>query len=134
MERRKLLIAAPQTSVSKAAKMMADKQVGALLVVDDERLIGIFTERDALYRVIACGLDPHKTPLADVMTQKPKTVAPEKSFGYAMTVMHANGFRHLPVIEDGKPIGIVSARDALDPDLEEFVSEERRRKHFQESR
>jgi CBS domain-containing protein len=134
MERRKLLIAAPQTSVSEAARLMADKQVGALLVVEGEQLVGIFTERDALFRVIAPGRDPNSTPLADVMTPNPKTVAPEKSFGHAMLVMHENGFRHMPVIEDGKPIGIVSARDALDPDMEEFVSEERRRKHLQATR
>jgi len=134
MERRKLLIAAPQTSVGEAAKMMAKKQVGALLVVEDERLVGIFTERDALVRVIAAGLDPHRTLLADVMTPDPKTLAPDKSFGHAMLVMHENGFRHMPVTENDKPIGIVSARDALDPDLEEFVSEERRRKHLQATR
>ena len=134
MERRKLLIAAPQTSVSAAAKMMADKQVGALLVVEGEQLVGIFTERDALFRVIASGRDPNSTLLVEVMTPNPKTVAPEKSFGHAMLVMHENGFRHMPVIEQGKPIGIVSARDALDPDMEEFVSEERRRKHLQATR
>jgi CBS domain-containing protein len=134
MERHKLLIAAPQTSVSEAAKLMADKQVGALLVVEAEKLVGIFTERDALFRVIASGRDPLSTPLVDVMTPNPKTVTPEKSFGHAMLVMHENGFRHMPVIEKGKPIGIVSARDALDPDMEEFVSEERRRKHLQATR
>jgi CBS domain-containing protein len=134
MERHKLLIAAPQTSVSEAAKLMADKQVGALLVVEAEQLVGIFTERDALFRVIASGRDPLSTPLVDVMTPNPKTVTPEKSFGHAMLVMHENGFRHMPVIEKGKPIGIVSARDALDPDMEEFVSEERRRKHLQATR
>lgn len=134
MEPRKLLIATPQTSVSKAAKMMAERKVGAIIVVADEHVVGIFTERDALFRVIARGLEPEDTLLADVMTREPKTIAPEKSFGHAMLVMHENRFRHLPVIENGKPIGIVSARDALDPDLEEFVAEERRRKHIEETR
>lgn len=134
MERRKLLLAAPDTTVGKAAKRMAEKQVGAILVVEDDHVIGIFTERDALFRVIAKGLDPNATHLADVMTVAPKTIAPDKPFGQAMLVMHENGFRHLPVIENGKPIGMVSARDALDPDLEEFVAEERRRKQFQLSR
>jgi CBS domain-containing protein len=134
MEPRKLLIAPPQTTVLKAAEMMAKKQVGAVLVVDNEHLVGIFTERDAVFRVIARGLEPTSTVLADVMTRDPKTIAPEKPYGLAMTLMHESGFRHLPVIEDGKPIGIISSRNALDPDLEEFVSEERRRKHFQETR
>jgi CBS domain-containing protein len=134
MERRKMLTVAPQVSVSKAAKMMASKKVGAVLVVEDNRLLGIFTERDALFRVIACGLEPSTTHLSEVMTPQPRTITPEKSFGHAMLLMHENGFRHLPVVEGGKPIGIVSARDALDPDLEEFAAEESRRKHFIDTR
>ncbi|MGE5339317.1 MAG: cyclic nucleotide-binding/CBS domain-containing protein [Gemmatimonadota bacterium] len=134
MERRKLLIASPETTVSEAAGRMADKQVGAIVIVEDGHLVGIFTERDALFRVIAKGLDPKDTRLADVMTKSPKTIGPDKSFGHAMLVMNENRFRHLPVIEDGKPIGIVSARDAMDPDLEEFVAEEHRRKQFVASR
>lgn len=131
LEPRKLLTAPPQTSVREAAELMASRQVGAVLVIDDEHLVGIFCEADAVFRVIARGLDPRSTPLADVMTPAPWTVSPEKPFGYALSVMHEHGIRHLPVIEHGKLIGIVSARSALDPDLEEFVCEERRRKHFQ---
>jgi CBS domain-containing protein len=130
MERKKILKAPPQTTVSKAAKLMAKKNVGAVMIVKEERLIGIFTERDAVFRVIAKGLDADTTALADVMTPAPKTVDPDKSFGYALLMMHENGFRHVPVIENGKPIGIVSARNALDPDMEEFVSEAQRRKHI----
>ena len=130
MERKKVLKAPPQTTVSKAAKLMAKKNVGAVMIVKEERLIGIFTERDAVFRVIAKGLDADTTALADVMTSAPKTVDPDKSFGYALLMMHENGFRHVPVIEDGKPIGIVSARNALDPDMEEFISEAQRRKHI----
>jgi CBS domain-containing protein len=134
MEQRKLLTAPPQTTVLQAAALMAKKHVGAVLVVEDERLIGIFTERDAVFRVIARRLDPATTALADVMTPDPKTIAPDRTFGYAMLLMHENHFRHLPVVEDGKPVGIVSSRNALDPELEEFVAEERRRKHIQETR
>ena len=130
MEKKKLLTAAPETTVSEAAKLMAKKNVGAVMVVDEERLIGIFTERDAVFRVIAKGRDTQTTKLAEVMTSAPQTVDPNKSFGYALLMMHENGFRHVPVIEDGKPIGIVSSRNALDPDLEEFVAEAQRRKHI----
>ena len=133
MERRKILKAPPETSVHRAAGLMANKNVGAVMVIDNERLVGIFTERDAVFRVIARGLDARTTRLADVMTAAPRTVEPDKPFGYALLVMHENGFRHLPVIENGKPIGIVSARSAMDPDLEEFVSEAERRKHFREN-
>ncbi|HEY5130770.1 MAG TPA: CBS domain-containing protein [Bradyrhizobium sp.] len=130
MERKKLLTAPPETTVSKAAKLMASKNVGAVMVVENERLVGIFTERDAVFRVMAKGLDAQATKLAEVMTNEPQTVDPDKSFGYALLMMHENGFRHVPVIENGKPIGIVSARNALDPEMEEFVSEAQRRKHI----
>jgi CBS domain-containing protein len=130
MERKKLLTAPPEMTVREAARRMAKRKVGAVLVVDQEGLVGIFTERDAVFRVIAQGRDVSAARLADVMTPSPKTVTPDKSFGYALLLMHENGFRHLPVIEDGKLLGIVSARNALDPDLEEFVSEAQRRKHI----
>lgn len=130
MEREKLLTASPETTVSKAAKLMAHRKVGAVMVVADQKLVGIFTERDAVFRVIARGRDPRATPLSDVMTIAPQTVDPDKSFGYAMLIMHENGFRHVPVLEDGKLVGIVSARNALDPDLDEFVFETQRRKQI----
>jgi CBS domain-containing protein len=134
MEQRKLLVAPPETTVLQASQMMAKKRVGAVLVVEQERLTGIFTERDAVFRVIARKLDPATTVLSAVMTPEPKTITPDKSFGYAMLLMHENQCRHLPVVENGKPVGVVSSRNALDPDLEEFVAEERRRKHIQETR
>jgi len=130
IERKKLLAAPPDTTVSMAAKLMAGRKVGAVMVVADQKLVGIFTERDAVNRVIAQDRDVQTTPLAEVMTADPVTVSPDKSFGYALLVMHENGFRHLPVMEDGKLVGIVSARNALDPDLEEFVSEAQRRQHI----
>jgi CBS domain-containing protein len=129
MERKKVLMAPPETTIVDAAKLMAKKKVGAVLVVEDGRLVGIFTERDAVYRVIAKGRDPSSTTLAaDVMTPDPNTVTPKESFGYAMLLMHEHGFRHAPVVENNQPIGIVSARMALDPELEEFEAEARRRK------
>ena len=130
MEKKKLVTAAPETTVDQAAQLMAKRNVGALMIVEEGRLTGIFTERDALFRVMAKGRDAQTTTLADVMTTAPRTVDPGKTFGYALLIMHENGFRHLPVIENGKPIGIVSARNALDPDLEEFVAEAQRRKHI----
>jgi len=130
MERKKVLMAPPDTSVGAAAKLMEKNKVSAVMVVENKHLVGIFTERDAVFRVIAQDRDVRTTRLFEVMTRAPKTVAPDKSFGYALLLMHENGFRHVPVIENGEPIGIVSARNALDPDLEEFESEARRRKHI----
>jgi CBS domain-containing protein len=134
MERRKTLIAPPTITVAKAAMLMAAKAVGAVMVVEGERLVGIFTERDLAFRVVARGLDVEETTLSQAMTADPCTVAPNRPFGYALTLMHEKGFRHLPVVEDDKPIGIVSARSAMDPALEEFVSEAKRREHFRGDR
>jgi CBS domain-containing protein len=130
----KVLKAAPEILVSKAAKLMAARNVGAIMVVEDDRLVGIFTERDVLFRVVARGLDARTTTLAEVMTRAPFTVDPEKAFGYALVVMQENGFRHLPVVQDGKPVGMVSSRNAMDPELEEFVSETRRREHWKNAK
>jgi CBS domain-containing protein len=130
MERKKLLAAGPETTIARAAKLMAVKGVGALLVVEENDLLGIFTERDALFRVIAAGLDVKTTKVADVMTPEPKTIGPGESFGRALLLMHENSFRHLPVVENGVPIGIISVRNALDPDLEEFTAEAHRREHL----
>jgi CBS domain-containing protein len=130
MEPRKLVVASPQTSVREAAQLMMDARVGAVLVVSEGRLVGIFTERDVVYRVTAADRDPRTTRLGEVMTAQPKTLAPEESFGRALLVMHENGFRHVPVVEAGRLVGVVSARHALDPDLEEFAAEAKRREHL----
>jgi CBS domain-containing protein len=92
-------------------------------------LVGIFTERDALYRVLAEGLDPTATTLRDVMTADPVTLSPDRTYGHALLVMYENGFRHIPVVEDGQAVGIISSRNAMDPDMEEFVWQERQRAH-----
>ena len=130
MNRKKFLTVAPELSVAKAAQLMAKQNVGAVVVVSEGQLVGIFTERDAVFRVIAVGLDARVTPLSAVMTAAPKTVDAMRPFGFALYMMHENGFRHVPVMENGKPVGIVSSRKALDPDLEEFVSEAERRRQY----
>ena len=130
MQRRKILKVPPETVVATVARLMAQKNVGAALVVQDARVTGIFTERDVVFRVVAPGLDPRTTPVSDVMTPAPHAVEPDKPFGYALLIMHDKGFRHMPVIENDKLVGIVSSRSAMDPELEEFVSEAERRKHL----
>jgi CBS domain-containing protein len=130
IEPRTLVVAAPGMSVSEAARLMRENKVGAVLVVEEGRLVGIFTERDAVYRVMAENLDPSAARIGEVMTRDPKTVKPDETFGYALLLMHENGFRHAPVVQDGRPVGVVSARHALDPDLEEFAAEAARRKHI----
>ena len=127
MEKAKRLVAPPGTTVAQAAKLMAKKNVGAVMVVEGKRLVGIFTERDAVFRVIAEGRDVATTTIGEVMTPDPIAVDPDEIFGRALLLMHDHGFRHVPVVEKGEPIGIVSSRSALDPDMEEFVSETQRR-------
>jgi CBS domain-containing protein len=128
--RDQLVIVGPEMTVSAAAVAMAHAGVGAVLIVQDERLVGIFTERDLAYRVVARKLDPAATPLAQVMTPSPRTLSPEQPFGIALALMHKKGFRHVPVVQDGRPIGMVLARNALDPDMEDFVAESRRRDRY----
>lgn len=118
------VVSAPsKTCVEAAARLMRRRKVGALMVLDRGNLVGIFTERDALFRVLAEDLDPRATPLAAVMTRNPRTIEADKPFGYALMMMHEGGFRHVPVMEHGRPLGMVTARDALAPELEELRTE-----------
>ena len=119
-----------EMSVAQAARLMKERRVGAVLVMHEGRLAGIFTERDALFRVIAEGRDPATTRLVEVMSANPRTISPDRPFGHALHMMHEGGFRHVPVVEEGKPVGVVSARDALGPELEAFVSELGEREHI----
>lgn len=124
---------APATmTVSDAAGLMRERGIGAAMVVEEGKLVGLFTERDALFRVVAKGLDPNATCLSDVMTRDPRTIHPDKPFAQALQIMHQGGFRHVPVVEDDKPVGMVSARDALGPELEDFVFELLRQEQAQD--
>lgn len=101
-------------SVREAARLMARRHIGAVLVMEEGRLDGIFTERDALYRVIAEGLDPESTTLAEVMTSQLVTLSPDDPASDAIRLMRDIGFRHLPVVEaGGRVFGMVSLRDFI---------------------
>jgi CBS domain-containing protein len=114
-------------SVSEAASLMASANVGAIVILDDEgNLTGIITERDMTRRVVGKGLNPKETPISDVMTGNPDTLAPDDSAGDALELMQSRQYRHLPVVDDGKCIGIVSLRDlfaAAKSSLEENIRE-----------
>jgi len=127
------LVTAPATvSIGDAARLMRQHRVGAVMVVENDKLAGVFTERDALFRVIAEGRDGQTTRLAEVMTRDPQTIDPDKPFLYALEMMYRGSFRHVPVVENGRPVGIVSARDALGPELETFVYEMLRQEQITE--
>ncbi len=102
----------PDASVQEAVNAMADVNVGAILVMDRGKLCGLFTERDVMRRVLAVGLDPHATPVSDVMTVEIATVSPHITVGEAMALCTQKRVRHLPVYDDGGDLlGIVSAGD-----------------------
>jgi len=105
------------TTVTEAARRMREGNTGAAMVLEGPRLAGIFTERDALFRVLAVARDPNETPVAAVMTRDPQTIHPDKPFDEALRMMHEGRFRNVPVVEDGRPLGMVSVRDALDPEI-----------------
>lgn len=112
-----LLICRPEATVGEVAQRMAERHVGAILVMEEERLAGIFTERDALVRVIAAGRDPATTAISEVMTRAVNTISPDRPLLHALHEMHENNFRHVPVVEHDRPVGIVSIRDALGDEL-----------------
>ena len=98
-------------TVREAVNMMAQRRIGAVPVVDNGKLIGIFTERDVITRVVAPGKDPNTTPLGEVMTESPDTVKSSDSVVHALEMMNARRYRHLPVVDEDKLVGVVSIRD-----------------------
>jgi CBS domain-containing protein len=127
IEDQKPVTASAEITVAAAARLMKEHRIGAILVIQEGRLAGIFTERDALFRVIAEGRDPARTRVAEVMTANPRTIGPDRPFGHALHLMYEGGFRHVPVVDNGRPLGVVSARDALGPDLQQFIADLDRR-------
>ncbi|MGE5151441.1 MAG: cyclic nucleotide-binding/CBS domain-containing protein [Rhodospirillaceae bacterium] len=106
------LVLPSATPVDEACRRMSERRVGSVAVVDASgRLVGIFTGRDAVGRVLARRLDPAKTPLADVMTGDPQTLSPGQSAIEALRLMWDGGFRHLPLVKQGKVVGVVSRGD-----------------------
>lgn len=124
---RSLVTASQEMTVRAGCQLMAEKKIGALLIVEKDRIAGIFTERDALNKVLAAGLDPDGTKLAQVMVRDLQTIRADKPLAYALHMMAEGGFRHVPVVDDnGVPLGMVSARDALGQDMVDLERDMRR--------
>ena len=102
---------APEALVTECVRRMTTEKIGALLVLDGGSLVGIFTERDALNRVLAAGLDPRITKISEVMTKDPVSVSPSVAVGEAMELITQRRFRHLPVVDKGKVLALVSSGD-----------------------
>lgn len=107
----KLLSLSESDTVRKAARRMRDRRLGSVLITREQELVGIFTERDIVSRVVAPGRSPDKTQLGQVMTRNPDTAAPTTTAIDALRRMHDGGYRHLPVVDSGRLIGVVSRRD-----------------------
>lgn len=126
VNQQKIELLPASTTVRVAARNMAERHIGAILVGQGRRLQGIFTERDVLTRVVARGLDADTTTLATVMTPDPDTVGPDDLALEVLERLRASGYRHLPVVDDGKVVGIVSIRDlyaAAKRELEEDLQQ-----------
>jgi len=105
-------------SVREACEVMAANHVGAVLVMEGGQLDGIFTERDALNRVLAARLDPDGTSLGEVMTRDPVTLSPQTPVTEALRLMSEIGFRHVPIVEQDEVQGIISLRDFVGVELQ----------------
>ena len=104
-------------TVLETVRAMVEHNIGAVPVLHNGRLVGIFSERDLMKRVVAEGRDPRSTSLAEVMTDDPLTISLNEELGNCMSVMRRNNFRHLPVCHEGKLVAMVSLRDILLQDL-----------------
>jgi CBS domain-containing protein len=101
----------PDTPVTECVRLMTASKIGALLVMNGESLTGIFTERDALNKVLAGGLDPGNTKVSEVMTKDPYCVHPTATVGDAMALITNRRFRHLPIVDNGKVLAVISSGD-----------------------
>ncbi len=105
---------APETPLRVAIDHMKEKGVGCVLVQRDTKLVGIFTERDVLVRVVGAGVDIDRTPVEALMTPDPESLSPDDRVSYALNKMTIGGFRHIPVVDDDdRPVGIVSMRNVV---------------------
>ncbi|MBI4465933.1 MAG: CBS domain-containing protein [Acidobacteria bacterium] len=120
---RELYHVTPSLAVADAARYMSERNVGAVCVLEQNRLVGIFSERDMMKRVIAVHRDPGSTRVAEVMTAKPVVVSIQESCETCLKVMKQAGIRHLPVVDGDKLVGLVSLRDLLQVDLSEKVDQ-----------
>jgi CBS domain-containing protein len=103
----------PDATVQAAAETMNQVRVGAVVVLDGDRLVGMFTERDVLTRVVAAGRDPAQTPVKDVMSTPVHQCSPDTPLAECEWMMSNKRFRHAPVVDQGKVVGVISSGDLM---------------------
>lgn len=105
----------PNTTVRVAIERMNQNGTGCVLVEHGRRLLGIFTERDVLTKIVGSGVDIDRTTVDRVMTPDPECLSPDERAAYALNKMSVGGFRHIPLVDDdGRPVGVVSMRNVVD--------------------
>jgi CBS domain-containing protein len=109
----RLLTITPTASVLDALRVMAEKEIGALMVLDGEKLAGIFSERDYARKIILFGKSSHDTAVSEIMTTSVVCVGPEQSADECMALMTGRRVRHLPVLSDDKVVGVISIGDVV---------------------
>jgi len=115
----RIVLVSQDLSVREAVRRMADRHIGAVPVIDGERVTGIFTERDVMARVVAAGRDPDRTAVAEVMTRDLVAAHPSDTCQHCLRLMTQAKVRHLLVLDEGRLVGIVSLRDLLSLDADE---------------
>jgi CBS domain-containing protein len=109
----------PSIMVYRAIELMCEKNIGGLLIVENEKLEGIFTERDYARKLILKGKSSKNTPISELMTKNPITVSPETTIDDCMGLMTGRKIRHLPVVEDNRLVGLISIGDVVKHIIEE---------------
>ena len=125
VKNQEMCVAEVNDSVMEVARAMVEHNIGAVPVLREGKLAGVFSERDLMRRMVVEGRDPDRTRVGEVMTPEPLSVSPSDELEHCLQLMRKHGFRHLPICEGGKLMGFVSLRDLLLRDLSEKDDEVR---------
>ena len=112
------------TPVGEAIQLMQTRRIGCILIVSHRKLLGVFTERDVLKKIVASSFDLRSTPLSEVMTVNPQALNEDDTIAYALNFMDLGGYRHIPIVNDlFEPTGIVSVKDIVSYLVQHFADE-----------
>ena len=119
VKEQEMCVADVDDNVMEVAQAMVERNIGAVPVVREGRLAGVFSERDLMRRIVVEGRDPHATKVGEVMTREPLSVSRNDDLEHCLVLMREHGFRHLPICEGERLLGFLSLRDLLLRDLSE---------------
>jgi len=119
VKEQEMCVADVDDNVMEVAQAMVERNIGAVPVVREGRLAGVFSERDVMRRIVVEGRDPHATKVGEVMTREPLSVSRNDDLEHCLVLMREHGFRHLPICEGERLLGFLSLRDLLLRDLSE---------------